>query len=87
MNSCRVLRKGSGVVFGQSVFHVVRRGPKTTPDPLALQLDLKGSGVVFGESAFQMIRRNPKTTPDPVRAAYHQTKSDSYCFAGPKEVR
>jgi hypothetical protein len=51
MNYCRVLRKGSGVVFGQSVFHVVRRGPKTTPDP--------------------------------VRAAYHQTKSDSYCYAGP----
>ena len=22
-------------------------------------------------------------TPDPVRPAYHQTRSDSYCFAGP----
>jgi hypothetical protein len=51
MNSCRVLRKGSGVFFGESVFHVVRRCPKTTPDPF--------------------------------RVACHQTKSDSYCFAGP----
>jgi hypothetical protein len=32
MNSCRVLRNESGVVFGESVFHVVRRRPKTTPD-------------------------------------------------------
>ena len=31
MNSCRVLRKGSGVVFGQSVFH----------------LDALGTNVVF----------------------------------------
>jgi hypothetical protein len=43
----------------------------------------KGSGVVFGQSVFHVVRRGPKTTPDPVRAAYHQTKSDSYCFPGP----
>jgi hypothetical protein len=34
MNECRVLRKGSGVVFGESVSYVVRRCPKTTPDPV-----------------------------------------------------
>jgi hypothetical protein len=28
--------------------------------------------------------RRPKTTPDPVRVACHQTKSDTYFFAGPK---
>ena len=50
MNSCRVWRKGSGVVFGQPALHVVDRSPKTTPDPVA----------------------------------YHQTKSDTYCFAGPE---
>ena len=37
MNSCRVSRKGSGVVFGQSVFHMVRCYPKTTPDPLGFR--------------------------------------------------
>jgi hypothetical protein len=33
--SGRVIRgaTGSGVVFGQSVFHVDRHCPKTTPDP------------------------------------------------------
>ncbi len=29
-------RKGSGVVFGESVLHVVGRRPKTTPDPVDL---------------------------------------------------
>ena len=33
MNCCRVLRKGSGVIFGESVFHMVRGCPKATPDP------------------------------------------------------
>ena len=35
MNDCRVVRKGSGVVFGECVFHMVRCCPKTTPDPVA----------------------------------------------------
>jgi hypothetical protein len=54
MNQCRVSRKGSGVIFGQLPFHV--------------------------------DRRRPKTTPDPVRVACHQTKSDTYVFAGPKFI-
>jgi hypothetical protein len=58
MNLCRVLRKGSGVVFGQSIFHVVRRGPKTTPDPVA---------AYFRGAKDDYVRRGPKTTPDPLR--------------------
>jgi hypothetical protein len=44
----------------------------------------KGSRVVFGQLPFPVDNRRPKTTPDPVRVACHQTKSDSYFFAGPK---
>ena len=46
----------------------------------------KGSGVVFGQRVFQVANRCPKTTPDPFRVAYHPTKSDTYCFAGPKRI-
>ncbi len=45
MNACRILRKGSGVIFGESVFHMVRCCPKTTPDPVALEFTLQRVGV------------------------------------------
>jgi hypothetical protein len=65
MGSCRVMWKGSGVVFGQPPLHVDNRHPKTTPDPAVR--NAKGSGVVFGKMVFQVASRWPKTTPDPVR--------------------
>jgi hypothetical protein len=33
MHLCHVSLKGSGVVFGEAVFQVANRCPKTTPDP------------------------------------------------------
>jgi hypothetical protein len=35
------------------------------------------------DNLFHVVRRCPQTTPDPVAVAYQQTKSDTYCFAGP----
>jgi hypothetical protein len=40
-------RTGSGVVFGQAVFHVSPRHPKTTPDPLAHQPSNRNNNLGF----------------------------------------
>jgi hypothetical protein len=67
MNYCRVLQKGSGVVFGRRVFHVDGRSPKTTPDPVRVAYplnksdnyffaDLKASCRVFARRRLLIVR-------------------------------
>ncbi|TVS19630.1 MAG: hypothetical protein EA424_07785 [Planctomycetaceae bacterium] len=53
-----ICAKGSGVVFGESVYHVVDRCPKTTPDPVADPGDLRFEGQT-AESAVTRVKNDP----------------------------
>jgi hypothetical protein len=57
MNYCRVLRKGSGVVFGERVSHMVRCCPKTTPDPFRAGYHQTKSDSYFFADPYRYTRR------------------------------
>ena len=52
---------GSGVAFGESVFHVVRRCPKTTPDPVPRST---GSGLAKQPAASALPLTDHGTVPN-----------------------
>ena len=56
MNYGRVWCKGSGVVFGQSVFHVDGRHPKTTPDPVRIAYPRNKSNSDFFADPYACLR-------------------------------
>jgi hypothetical protein len=94
----KVLGKGSGVVFGGSVFHVKTTGPRCVPANqirsycFAGAVLGKGSGVVFGGSVFHVAgcfpMRTSKPNPLPVPRFCRESGGSVFHVAGccPKTI-